>query len=80
MVLQAYRQDYALPSIWPSAALKAGYAVTFARADKLFSHLRLSAIDGTFERTIRSYIRPDILIIDDFAVREMSKGRSGAFL
>ncbi len=47
------------------SALKAGYSVTFARADKLFKHLKLSAIDGTFERTIRSYIRPDILIIDD---------------
>jgi len=35
------------------ACLKAGYSVTFARADKLFKHLRLSAIDGTtYERTI----------------------------
>jgi len=61
------------------SALKAGYSVTFARADKLFSHLRLSAIDGTFERTIRSYIRPDILIIDDFAVREMTREEAGHF-
>ncbi len=30
------------------ACLKAGYSVTFARADKLFKHLRLSAIDGMY--------------------------------
>jgi len=61
------------------SALKAGYAVTFARADKLFKHLKLSAIDGTFERTIHSYMRPDILIIDDFAVREMTREEAGHF-
>jgi len=60
-------------------ALKAGYAVTFARADKLFKHLRLSTLDGTFERAIRSYIRPDILIIDDFAVSEMTREEAGHF-
>jgi DNA replication protein DnaC len=61
------------------AALKAGHSVTFARADKFFKHLKLSAIDGTFERTIHSYIRPDILIIDDFAVREMTREEAGHF-
>jgi hypothetical protein len=45
-------------------ALKASYSVIFTRADKFFKHLRLSAIDGTYERTISSYIRPDILVID----------------
>jgi hypothetical protein len=44
-------------------ALKDGYSVTFTRMDKFFKHLRLLAIDGTYERTISSYIRPDILVI-----------------
>jgi len=59
--------------------LKAGYSVTFARADKLFKHLRLSAIDGTYERTIGSYLRPDILIIDDFGIKEMTREEAGEF-
>ena len=59
--------------------LKAGYSVTFARADKLFKHLRLSAIDGTYERTIGSYLRTDILIIDDFGVKEMTREEAGEF-
>lgn len=42
------------------SALKTGYSVTFARTDKFFKHLRLSAIDGTYERTIRSYLKLNI--------------------
>lgn len=59
--------------------LKAGHSVTFARADKLFKHLRLSAIDGTYERTIGSYLRPDILIIDDFGIKEMTREEASEF-
>jgi len=61
------------------SALKAGYSVTFARTDKLFKHLKLSAIDGSYERTIRSYLKPDILVIDDFAVKEMTREEAGEF-
>jgi DNA replication protein DnaC len=60
-------------------ALKGGYSVTFTRADKFFKHLRLSTIDGTYERTIGSYIRPDILVIDDYAVKEMTREEAGQF-
>ncbi len=61
------------------AALKAGYSVTFARCDKLFKHLKLSVIDGTHDRTIGSYLRPDLLIIDDFGVKEMTREEAGEF-
>ncbi len=61
------------------SALKAGYSVTFARADKLFKNLRLSILDGSHDRIMGSYIRPQLLIIDDFAVREMSREEAGDF-
>jgi len=61
------------------AALKAGYSVTFARTDKFFRHLKLSLLDGTHERAIGSYIRPELLILDDFAVRELSREEAGDF-
>jgi len=54
-------------------ALKAESSVTFARADKMFKHLKLSIIDGSHERTIGSYLRPDLLIIDDFGIKELSR-------
>jgi len=53
------------------AALKSGYSVVFARADKLFHHLKITRIDGTHDRALRSYLKADLLIIDDFAVKEM---------
>jgi len=59
------------------AALKAGYSVTFARCDKLFKHLKLSVIDGTYDRTIGSYLRPDLFIIDDFGVKEKTREEAG---
>ncbi len=53
-------------------ALKSGYSVMFARADKMFHHLKLSIIDGSHDRTLRTYLRPDILIIDDFAIKDFT--------
>jgi len=59
------------------AALKGGYSVTFARTDKFFRHLKLSILDGTHDRTIGSYLRPDLLILDDFGIKEMSREEAG---
>ena len=53
------------------AALKSGSTVMFARADRMFKHLKLSIADGTRDRAIGAYIRADILILDDFAIKEM---------
>ena len=33
---------------------------------------KLSVIDGSHDRTLRTYLRPDILIIDDFAIKDFS--------
>jgi len=54
-------------------ALKQGYSVTFVRADKMYKHLRLSLLDGTHTRALGAYLRPDLLIIDDFAIKEFSR-------
>lgn len=55
------------------SALKAGHSVTFARADKMFRHLKFSIIDGSHDRTIGSYLRPDLLVIDDFGIKELTR-------
>jgi DNA replication protein DnaC len=55
------------------SALKAGHSVTFARADKMFKHLKLSIIDGSHDRTIGSYLRPALLVIDDFGIKELTR-------
>jgi len=60
-------------------ALKGGYSVTFTRSDKIFHHLKLSILDGTHDRIIGSYLRTDLLIIDDFAVKDMTREEANDF-
>lgn len=55
------------------SALKAGHTVIFCRSDKMFKHLKLSGLDGTRDRAMGQYIRAGLLIIDDFAVKEMTR-------
>jgi len=55
------------------SALKAGYSVLLTRADKMFEALKLATIDGTHTRLLRSYLKPDLLVVDDFGVRAMAR-------
>jgi len=55
------------------AAIKSGYLVLLVRADKMFESLKHSRADGTHERALRSYLKPDLLVIDDFAIRMMTR-------
>lgn len=55
------------------AAIKSGYSVLLVRADKMFESLKHSRADGTHERALRSYLKPDLLVIDDFAIRMMTR-------
>ena len=55
------------------SALKSGYSVLFTRADKMFDALKLSILDGSHDRTLRYYLKYDLLVIDDFAIRPLSR-------
>lgn len=55
------------------AAIKSSYLVLLVRADKMFESLKHSRADGTHERALRSYLKPDLLVIDDFAIRMMTR-------
>jgi len=55
------------------SAIKAGYNAVFVRADKMFERLKLSIVDGTHGRTLRYYLKPDLLLVDDFGIRAMTR-------
>jgi len=55
------------------SALKAGHSVLFTRADKMFDKLKLSTIDGSHDRVLRYYLKYDLLVVDDFAIRSLSR-------
>ena len=55
------------------SSIKAGYSAVFVRADKMFERLKLSIVDGTHGRTLRYYLKPDLLLVDDFGIRTMTR-------
>jgi DNA replication protein DnaC len=49
-------------------ACKRGYDVLFTRVAKMLTHLGGGRADGTYERRLATYLRVDLLILDDFGL------------
>ena len=60
-------------------ALKAGYSVRFARADIFFREMAQARLDNTLERIFRSYLAPDLLILDDLGLQRLTQQQSVDF-
>lgn len=58
------------------AAVCAGRNVRFTRADNFFRDLAQSRVDHTLEKTFRSYLCPDLLILDDFGLQKLTAQQS----
>lgn len=58
------------------AAARAGHSVRFTRADACFRTLAQSRVDHTFEKAFRSFLIPDLLILDDFGLQRLSPQQS----
>ena len=58
------------------ATVRAGHSVRFTRTDAFFKALAQSRVDHTLERTFRSYLTPDLLILDDFGLQRLSAQQS----
>jgi DNA replication protein DnaC len=54
------------------AACRANYRVVFTKADLLLKTLARSRADNSFDRELRAFMTPDLLIVDDFALRKLS--------
>lgn len=52
-------------------ACRRGYDVLFVSAPKLLQHLHGGRADNTYERRLQTYLRPDLLIIDDFGLKPL---------
>lgn len=65
-----------LASALGHAACRAGFQVLFVRADDLFKHLLRSRADHSHDKTLRRFLLPELLIIDDFALRRMDSLQS----
>ena len=56
-------------------ACRLGYSVLFTKANRLLSDLGGGRADGTWEKRLHRYLKPDLLIIDDFAIKELTKSQ-----
>lgn len=55
-------------------ACRRGYDVVFTPVAKMLTHLNGGRADGTFVKRLAGYLRPDVLILDDFGLRPL-RGR-----
>lgn len=53
-------------------ACRRGYTVLFTKATRLLRDLAGGRADGTWDQRLRHYLKPDLLIVDDFAVKEFT--------
>ena len=52
-------------------ACRRGYDVLFTPAAKMLAHLHGGRADGTYDRRLAGYLRPDLLVLDDFGLRPL---------
>ncbi len=52
-------------------ACRQGFEVLFINTHKMLSHLQGGRADGTFERRLAGYVRPDLLVLDDFGLKPL---------
>lgn len=57
-------------------AARAGHNVRFTRADVYFRTLAQARVDHTIEKAFRSFLTPDLLIIDDFGLQRLTTQQS----
>ena len=52
-------------------ACRRGLDVVFVRTSRMLAHLHAGRADGSYERRLGGYQRPEVLILDDFGLKPM---------
>ena len=52
-------------------ACRQGFQVLFLNVHKMLQHLNGGRADGSWERRLNTYLRPDLLILDDFGLKPL---------
>jgi DNA replication protein DnaC len=58
------------------AVVRAGHSVRFIRADAFFRTLAQARVDHTLEKILRTFLSPDLLILDDFGLQKLTAQQS----
>jgi DNA replication protein DnaC len=54
-------------------ACRQGFDVLFVNTHKLLRHLHGGRADGSWERRLLSYVRPQLLVLDDFGLKPLTE-------
>ena len=57
-------------------AVRAGHTVRFCHADDFFRSMTQARVDHSVERTFRSFLSPDLLILDDLGLHRLTAQQS----
>ena len=57
-------------------AVRAGHTVRFCYADDFFRSMTQARVDHSVERTFRTFLSPDLLILDDLALHRLTAQQS----
>jgi DNA replication protein DnaC len=52
-------------------ACRQGFDVLFADTHKMLRHINGGRADGSLERRLQTYLRPDLLVLDDFGLKPL---------
>ena len=58
------------------AAVRGGHSVRFTHADDFFKAMAQSRADNSVDRTFRSFLTPDLLILDDLGLHRLTAQQS----
>jgi len=61
------------------SACRAGHRVRYTKVAKLVLALHQSRADNSFERELRTWLAPDLVILDDFGLRKLTAQQSSDF-
>ena len=57
-------------------AIRAGYTVRFVHSDDFFRAMAQARVDNSVDRTFRSFLAPDLLILDDLGLHRLTAQQS----
>lgn len=60
-------------------ACRMGYDVLYSKAAEMFRHIHGGRADNSWERRIKAYTAPDLLIIDDFGLKPLTQIQTDDF-
>jgi DNA replication protein DnaC len=52
-------------------AARQGFDAVFTTTHKMLQHIHGGRADGTWERRLQTYLRPDLLVLDDFGLKTL---------